>query len=165
MGMYRLKQRMTLTAAAAVLVPLTAACGSERAEGGSSAAGADKPPVTGVHWSVDSVTAGGRTHPAPADAHLRIGADGRAEGSLGCNRFGARATVDGDRVRLTDVTATEMGCDDTPAGFEETLARALTAGPLTAEADGDRLTLTTAGGDTVRLSEWRAGDASPHGTR
>ncbi|WP_320774746.1 META domain-containing protein [Streptomyces sp. CRN 30] len=36
---------------------------------------------------------------------------------------------------------------------EKSLARTLAAGPLTTEVDGDRLTLTTADGDTVGLSE------------
>ncbi len=47
--------------------------------------------------------------------------------------------------------------------FEETLSRTLTAGPLTTGADGDRLTLTTADGDTVRLSEQP--DAALYGTK
>ncbi|MEV5885409.1 META domain-containing protein [Streptomyces sp. NPDC052020] len=164
--MYRQKdkkrQRTTLAVAAAALLPLAAACGSERADGGSASAGAGRAPVTGVHWKIDSVTVDGATHRAPRRAHLRIEAGGRAEGSLGCNRFTARAAVDADRVRLSDATATEMACDDIPMAVEEALGRALTAGPLTTDADGDRLTLTTPGGDTVRLS--RAQDAPLYGT-
>ncbi|MEU0740041.1 META domain-containing protein [Streptomyces sp. NPDC006134] len=163
--MYRMKQRITLTVAAAALLPLAAACGSEKAGGGSASADAGKAPVTGVHWSVDSVTVDGTTHRAPDRAHVRIDAGGRAEGSLGCNRFSARAAVDGDRVRLSDATATEMACDDTPLAVEEALSRTLTAGPLTAEADagGDRLTLTAPDGDTVRLSKRQ--DAPLYGTQ
>ncbi|MFJ7338001.1 META domain-containing protein [Streptomyces sp. NPDC101110] len=158
--MDRQKQRITLTAAA-MLVPLMAACGSEKADGGSGSVGAGKP-VTGVRWSVDSVTADGRTQKAPTGAHVTID-KGRAEGSLGCNNFSAEATVDGDRVRLGKTRATEMACENKPMEFETTLARALSGQELTATVDDDRLTLTTERGDTVRLSE--AKDAPLAGTK
>ncbi|MFD5839601.1 META domain-containing protein [Streptomyces collinus] len=158
--MDRQKQRMTLTAAA-MLVPLMAACGSEKAGSGSGSVGADKP-VTGVRWSVDSVTADGRTQKAPTGAHVTID-KGRAEGSFGCNKFGADATVDGDRIRLSKTMATEMACENQPMAFEKTLARALSDQELKAKVDDDRLTLTTAGGDTVRLT--KAKDAPLAGTK
>ncbi|MFF7894953.1 META domain-containing protein [Streptomyces sp. NPDC007907] len=158
--MDRQKQRMTLTAAA-MLVPLMAACGSEQADGGSGSAGAGKP-VTGVRWSVDSVTADGRTQKAPAGAHVTFDR-GRAEGSLGCNNFSAEATVDGDRVRLGKTRATEMACENKPMEFETTLARALSDRELKATVDDGRLTLTSPRGDTVRLSE--AKDAPLAGTK
>ncbi|MET9777442.1 META domain-containing protein [Streptomyces sp. NPDC006367] len=163
--MYRQKQKqqrsMTLTVAAvAVLVPLAAACGSEKA-GGSGSVGAGTP-VTGVRWSIDSVTVDGTTHQAPDSARVRIDDGGEASGSTGCNTFGARATVDGDRVRLSDATFTEKGCTDTPAGFEKSLGHVLGA-ELTARAHGERLTLTTPDGDTVELSRER--DAPLYGTK
>ncbi|MER7894971.1 META domain-containing protein [Streptomyces sp. NPDC096046] len=157
--MDRQKQRMTLTAAA-MLVPLMAACGSETADGGSGSVGAERP-VTGVRWSVDSATANGRTQQAPAGAHMTI-EKGRAEGSFGCNHFSAEATVDGDRVRLGKTMATEMACENTSMAFEKTLARVLSDQELKAKVDGDRLTLTNTRGDTVRLTEAR--DAPLAGT-
>ncbi|MET9392028.1 META domain-containing protein [Streptomyces sp. NPDC006624] len=158
--MDRQKQRMTLTAAA-VLVPLMAACGSEKADSGSGSVGAGKP-VTGVRWSVDSVTADGRTQQAPTGAHVTL-EDGRAEGSLGCNTFSADAEVEGDRIRLGTTMATEMACENQPMAFEKSLARALSGQQLTARTHGDRLTLTTGRGDTVRLT--KAQDVKLDGTR
>ncbi|MZF87618.1 META domain-containing protein [Streptomyces sp. SID5643] len=158
--MDRQKQRMTLTAAA-MLVPLLAACGSEKAGGGSGSVGADKP-ITGVRWNVESVTADGRTQKAPSGAHVTLD-KGRAEGSLGCNTFSAEATVDGDRVRLGKTRATQMACEGTPVAFETTLVKAFSDQELTAKTDDDRLTLTTGRGDTVRLTE--AKDAPLAGTR
>ncbi|MFF6954441.1 META domain-containing protein [Streptomyces iakyrus] len=158
--MDRQKQRMTLTAAA-MLVPLMAACGSEKADGGSGSVGAERP-VTGVRWSVDSVTADGRTQQAPAGAHVTID-KGRAEGSFGCNKFSAEATVDGDRIRLSKTMATEMACENKPMAFEKTLARAFSDQELKAKVEDDRLTLTTGRGDTVRLTE--AKDAPLAGTK
>ncbi|GAB2733061.1 META domain-containing protein [Streptomyces bullii] len=155
---------MTL-AATAVLVPLLAACGSEQAGGGSGSvdAGTSDKPVTGVLWRVDTVTVDGTAHRAPADAHVTIGEGGRAEGSFGCNHFSARAAVDGDRIRLSDTTATGMACEKQPMDFERTLARTLVDGALKARGDGDRLTLTTDDGDTVRLT--RSEDAPLYGTQ
>ncbi|MFJ4816605.1 META domain-containing protein [Streptomyces sp. NPDC088801] len=158
--MDRQKQRMTLTAAA-MLVPLMAACGSEKADSGSGSVGAERP-VTGVRWSVDSVTADGRTQQAPAGAHVTIDKD-RAEGSFGCNNFSAEATVEGDRVRLGKTRATQMACENTPMAFEKTLARAFSDQELKAKVDDDRLTLTTGRGDTVRLT--KAKDAPLAGTK
>ncbi|WP_063764550.1 META domain-containing protein, partial [Streptomyces sp. NRRL S-481] len=131
------------------------------ADGGSTTVGAGKP-VTGVRWNVDSVTADGRTQKAPTGAHMTID-KGRAEGSFGCNNFGAEATVDGDRVRLSKTMATEMACENKPMAFEETLARTLSDQEFEARVDGDRLTLTTEQGDTVRLT--KAQDAPLSGTK
>ncbi|MET9083845.1 META domain-containing protein [Streptomyces sp. NPDC090075] len=134
---------MILTAATALLA---VACGSEK-DGSVTA----RQPVTGIDWTVDSVTVDGTTHRAPAHAHMRI-EDGRAAGSLGCNQFSATADVTDDRIRLTHTRTTRMACDDARMTFERALARALTAGPLGTAAEGKRLTLTTATGDRVQLS-------------
>ncbi|MEV7319778.1 META domain-containing protein [Streptomyces sp. NPDC093970] len=138
---------MVLTAAAALLA---VACGGERAGAGSGTV-SPRPPVTGVDWTVGSVTADGTTRPAPAHAHVRID-DGRAAGNLGCNQFSATARLTDDRVRLGNVRTTRMACDNARMTFERALARTLTAAALTIHADGGRLTLTTAGGDRVELS-------------
>ncbi|KOV51382.1 lipoprotein [Streptomyces sp. AS58] len=150
--MYRQTQRITLTAAL-VLAPLAAACGTEQA--GSTSADAQKP-LTGVHWTVDSVTVDGKKHDAPTDAHVTIDDSGRAQGNYGCNHFSAKAAFDGDRVRIGDATVTEMACEDAPMTFEETLARTLADGSLRTQVTNGRLTLTTDTGDTVRLSEEKA---------
>ncbi len=163
--MYRqTKQRSrTLTVAAvAALVPLAAACGSEKAGDGSGSVGAGQRPVTGVAWSIDSVTVDGTTHQAPDTARVSITDRGEAEGSTGCNTFSARADVADGSVRLSGAVFTERACDKTPVAFEKSLGRALTTGALTARNDGERLTLTTADGDTVRLS--REPDAPLDGT-
>ncbi len=148
--MYGLKQRMrrmTLTtAAAALLVPLAVACGSER---GVSVA--SQPPVTGIDWTVDSVTVDGTTHRAPARAHVKI-EDGRAAGSFGCNQFSATAQITDDQIRLSHARTTRMACDNARMTFERALARTLTAGPLTMKGEDGKLTLTADGGDRVQLS-------------
>ncbi|KOG30845.1 META domain-containing protein [Streptomyces resistomycificus] len=155
----RQKRRLALTATAAVaLVPFAAACGNEKADGGSVRAA---PAVTGVHWSVDSVTVDGTTHQAPADAHVEI-TDGKAAGNYGCNHFSAKAVVEGDGIRLSDPTSTGMACEDQPMAFERTLARTLAAGTLKTAVEDGHLTLTTEAGDRVELT--KAKDAPLYGT-
>jgi heat shock protein HslJ len=151
---YRYKQRMMVTAVA-VLVPLAAACGGEKADGeqpGSGAVSAEQP-VTGVRWNVDSVTVDGTTHRAPAGAHVEI-EDGKAAGNYGCNNFTAKVVVEGDSIRFTDSRSTRMACTGRPTAmdFERTLAGTLAEGALTTEVKGTTLTLATAAGDQVRLT-------------
>jgi heat shock protein HslJ len=159
--MYRQTHRITLTAAVLALLPLAAACGTEQA--GNRPAGAEVGGITGAHWAVDGVTVDGTRHDAPAGAYVTIDDSGKARGNYGCNHFNAQASFDGDRIRLADTSVTEMGCEDKPMKFEETLARTLADGPLKADVTKNRLTLTTDGGDTVRLSKVQ--DAPLLGTR
>ncbi|CAL9491604.1 META domain-containing protein [Streptomyces sp. enrichment culture] len=155
------RRRTALTAAALLLLPLTAACGTARAGTDSGSAGAEQR-IAGVRWDVDSVTAGGTTHRAPSDAHLTVDDGGRAEGNYGCNRLRGRAAFDGDRVTLT-IGITLMACPEPVMDFERHLADTLRNQPLTTRADGDRLTLTADDGTSVRLS--RAEHAPLRGTR
>ncbi|MGI5481989.1 META domain-containing protein [Streptomyces lavendofoliae] len=154
------KKQPYATAAAAALVPFLAlaltACGTQSGSGtgagdGSTSVRPDVP-VTGVHWTVESVTVDGRETAAPAGAHVRIDSKGRAKGNFGCNHFDARAAVEGDIVTLSDTGMTAIGCPEPLQGFEDALKSVLT-GKLKATLKDGRLTLTTAAGDTVRLGE------------
>ncbi|RST13794.1 META domain-containing protein [Streptomyces sp. WAC05374] len=155
-----LKKPPYLPGAAAALVPLLAlgltACGTQSGDGSGpgDGSGSVRPdvPVTGVHWTVESVTVDGRKTAAPAGAHVRIDPKGRAMGNFGCNHFNARATVDGDTVTLSDAAMTEMGCPEPLQGFEDALKSTLT-GKLKAELTDGKLTLTTPDGDAIRLGE------------
>ncbi|MEV7786630.1 META domain-containing protein [Streptomyces sp. NPDC088106] len=162
--MYRQKQqqRMTLTALAVLVVPLAAACGSEKA--GTGSATAETEPVTGIRWTIDSLTVDGATHRAPDGADLTLDEDGRATGSYGCNLFKGRVTFEGDRIRFGgDRETTLRACPEKIMDFESAVARALGDGALKTDVSDGRLTLTTGSGDTVRLS--RTEDSPLYGTR
>jgi heat shock protein HslJ len=164
--MFTQRSTSALLTAALPLVALTtvAACGNEKAPGTVKVGGA---PVAGVTWHVESVTVGGTTTKAPDGAYLKFVSDERVRGNYGCNDFDARAQVDDDSVDLGRSTTTLMLCaDKKQRDFEKTLARAL-ADRNTVKAHGDdRLTLTRANGDTVRLVEQPARpDAELVGTR
>ncbi|MFF4350651.1 META domain-containing protein [Streptomyces sp. NPDC001530] len=156
------KQRLTLTAL--TLLPLAVACGTEPGSaGGSGSVGANSSPVTGVHWTVDSLTVDGRTRQAPESAYLRIDADGRVSGNAGCNSFGSTATVKGDRVDFGEFQMTDMGCQKAPMTFEQNLSRTFADGTFTTKVKGDELTLTTDDGDRVNLTKEQ--DAPLYGTK
>ncbi|MGN9755456.1 META domain-containing protein [Streptomyces sp. SD31] len=149
------KQRLAAALTALALLPLAAACGSEDAGSDSVGAGASAS-VTGAYWAVDAVTVDGKKSAAPSNAHLRIADGGEVEGNLGCNNFGADAAFADSHVTFDKMQATEMACEGVPANFEQTLARTLSDGDLTAEVDGEKLTLTTADGDRVALTKEEA---------
>ncbi len=167
-------QRLTsvsLSLLTVTLLPLAAACGSEK-DGGSqtvgsgSGSGSAAAEVTGLHWTVDDLTVDGKKSEAPAGTYLKIDKNGEVGGNLGCNGFGADATVDGDKIALKEFLSTNMACGNDLMTFEGNLSEALQDGALTAQVKGDgsqQLTLTTKTGDTIHLTEEKP--ASLYGTK
>ncbi|CAM5479890.1 META domain-containing protein [Streptomyces atroolivaceus] len=155
-------QRMAVSVLAVLATLTLAACGTDPGTGAGSGESGDGsgtvrtgPPVTGVHWTVSSLTVDGKKTAAPAGAHVEIGSDGKATGSLGCNRFTAEAAVDGDKVTVGPGTTTEMACDEDVQAFEKAMGRAF-SGELRAavagRGDAKTLTLTTGAGDSIALT-------------
>ncbi|ATL28907.1 META domain-containing protein [Streptomyces formicae] len=160
--MHTQRLTLTLTALASAGLLLTA-CGTESgagSEGGSGGRSADTgQSVTGVRWNVESLTLGGKKHAAPDDAYLKIGKDGRAGGSYGCNHVGSDVSVDGDTLDFGKALMTKRACaDEDRMAFEKNLLRALGEGKFTAKVEGDRMTLTSAKGDHVTFT---SGPAEP----
>ncbi|WP_420034652.1 META domain-containing protein [Streptomyces sp. cg28] len=155
--------RLLLLAAlpVACLATLTA-CGDEKAPGSVKVGGA---PVTGVHWTVRSMTVDGTTTEAPRGTYLEFVSDQRVRGNYGCNRFDARATVTDASVALDRSVTTKMYCEDTKQrAFEKKLARALAAeNTVKTAGDDSRLTLTGPDGATISLVKQR--DAALVGTK
>ncbi|MEV7105932.1 META domain-containing protein [Streptomyces atroolivaceus] len=155
-------QRMAVSVLAVLATLTLAACGTDPGTGAGSGDSGDGsgtvrtgPPVTGVHWTVSSLTVDGKKTAAPAGAHVEIGSDGKATGSLGCNRFTAEAAVDGDKITVGPGTTTEMACDEDVQAFEKAMGRAF-SGELRAavagRGDAKTLTLTTGAGDSIALT-------------
>ncbi|MFJ6611313.1 META domain-containing protein [Streptomyces sp. NPDC091289] len=150
-------QRMTLSVSVLALLAL-AACGTESGSGSGKGSGdggdtvRSDVPVTGVAWSVDSVTVGGKKTEAPEGARLEIDPKGRAKAHFGCNHISVDARVKGDRITLGKPVTTQMACEESIEKFEKAAIDAM-GGEHTAKLSGDRLTLTTESGDTMALSE------------
>ncbi|MFJ7414531.1 META domain-containing protein [Streptomyces sp. NPDC098077] len=153
-------QRMTLSVSVLALLTL-AACGTESGSGSGSGDGGDTVqsdvPVTGVAWSVDSVTVGGKKTEAPEGARMEIDPKGRATADFGCNHIGVDARVEGDRITLGKPVTTQMACDEDIEKFEKAAIDAM-GGELTAKLSGEKLTLTKEGGHTMELSEEKPAD-------
>lgn len=169
------QRRAALALLTLAVLPLAAACGSEK-DGGSQTVGSGSgsgsgsesgtSDVVGVHWSVDDLTVDGKKSAAPAGAYLQIAKNGEVSGNYGCNSFGATAKVDGDAIDLGQARSTDMACEKDRMTFEGTFSKALTGGTLTAQVKGDgeeRLTLTTKTGETIHLTEEKA--AALYGTK
>ncbi|UFQ16678.1 MULTISPECIES: META domain-containing protein [Streptomyces] len=154
--MHTQRLTLTLTALASAGLLLTA-CGTESGAGSETGSGGRSvqpgPPLTGVRWTVDSLTLDGKKYEAPGDAHLKIGKDGRAGGSFGCNSVGADVTIKGDTVEFGEPLLTKRACtDENRMRFEKSVLRALGKEKLTAKVDGARMTLTTAKGDRMAFT-------------
>jgi heat shock protein HslJ len=102
-------------------------------------------PLTGTTWVADTVIEGDAASSVPADPKvwLKI-ADGKVQGSDGCNGFGGTAAVEPGTITFSGVASTLIGCiDRSPAN---PVIHELVKGKVSYQLDGDRLTLTTAGG-------------------
>lgn len=114
-------------------------------------------PLTGTTWIADTVIAGDAASSVPADPKvwLKI-ADGKVQASDGCNGIGGTATIEPATITFSGVASTLVGCvDRSPAG---PAIHALVTGKVSYELDGERLTLTTAGGAGLGF---RAESATP----
>ncbi|WP_267245415.1 META domain-containing protein [Streptomyces sp. PR69] len=148
-----MRKQLSLPAAvlAAVLSVALTACGNDPGSGPGGSSVSEGPVLTGIRWSVESVTVDGEKTANPTGAHVTFTDEGRAEGNYGCNRFGADVTVEGDTVTVGRGVMTEIGCEKPVMRFEELLSKAF-SGTLTAAVDDGRLTLTTRQGDTIALT-------------
>ncbi|MET9609691.1 META domain-containing protein [Streptomyces sp. NPDC006512] len=122
---------------------------------GSTIAMSSKPPVPDAplvasQWIVDSLISGESASSLDAEAagkaRFTLAADGAASGSLGCNRFSAKATVDGPSVTFGPLTATRMACEGPTGEVERTLTALFGSGPLAWKIQGQSLTLTAPDG-------------------
>ncbi|MFJ4971901.1 META domain-containing protein [Streptomyces sp. NPDC088755] len=152
-------QRMAVSVSVLALLTL-AACGTESGSGSGGDSGdtaQSDVPVTGVAWSVDSVTVGGEKTEAPEGSRLEIDPKGRAKAGFGCNHISADAQVQGDRITFGKPVSTQMACEETTEKAEKAALAAMD-GELTAKLSGKKLTLTAEDGDTMALSEEKAAD-------
>ncbi|KOU75298.1 MULTISPECIES: META domain-containing protein [Streptomyces] len=107
-------------------------------------------PLTTVEWTVQSLISGESVSSLPAGAagtaRFTVAADLSVSGTLGCNRFSAQVTRDGDRLTFGPLTTTRMACDGPAGEVEQKLTDLLASGPLVSRIEGRRLTLTAADG-------------------
>jgi heat shock protein HslJ len=74
--------------------------------------------------------------------------EGTVEGLGGCNGYGGKVTVSGDQITFTEIVRTMMACEGGVTELENTYIAALESAQRF-ELTEDRLTITTANGDTL----------------
>lgn len=103
-------------------------------------------PLVATVWTVDSLLGAGTASSLPSGAQgkarFTVGADGSASGSLGCNRFNAKATVEGPSITFGPLTTTRMACTGPEGQVERTLTELFGSGRLDWRIQGDTLELT-----------------------
>ncbi|MFJ7590798.1 META domain-containing protein [Streptomyces sp. NPDC097617] len=107
-------------------------------------------PLTTTPWTVESLVSGATSASLPAEAagksQFTIAPDLAVSGNLGCNRFSAKATVEGSTVSFGPLTATRMACEGPVGEVERALTELFGSGPLTSKIEGRTLTLTAPDG-------------------
>ncbi|WP_037634023.1 META domain-containing protein [Streptomyces katrae] len=124
------------------------------ADGSTIAMSAEPPtpdaPLTTTAWTVTSLVSGQSASSVPAEAAGRavftLSADLAASGSLGCNRFSAKATGDGAQLTFGPLTTTRMACEGPVGELERKLTELFAESPLTWSVEGGTLTLTAPDG-------------------
>jgi heat shock protein HslJ len=131
------------TAIAAALLVTTAACGG----GPGTAADTDDP---GGDWVLVEGTHGGEPVPIVDGYDITLSVDDEQwGGTAACNSYGATGTVDGDRLELDELHATEMACEEEGVMDSESAYLAAVAQVDRYRRDGGVLTLV---GDGVELT-------------
>ncbi|MGW5344286.1 META domain-containing protein [Streptomyces sp. HUAS TT3] len=140
-------------AAVLALAAATTACAD-----GSGPAGTTPGPGFSGSWSVERLTAGGRTLTAPPAAHLVVEPSGarkaEAKGNYGCNGFTAAVTYEDGSARsavtVTPGSSTAMACEHME--FETAFAELLKGRLEVRRESADRLVLTSPGAGTIELT-------------
>jgi len=150
---------------AALVLLAAAGCGDRT--GATSSEETSSEGLLGRTFLSESVTEDG----APRDLvegtriSLEFGEDGQLVALAGCNHLLADVTVRDDRLEITGVGSTEMGCDEERHEQDQWLSGFLSSSPAWA-LDGDRLTLTSGATEIVLLDRRVADPDRPlEGTR
>lgn len=107
------------------------------------------PAIAGVEWSVEAIA--GIDDLGGAAPTLFIGTDGSAGGHGGCNRFFARASLDGESLAFAEIGSTFMACAPEVMRVEQAYFAALAAVSAWRIDEGGLLLLDDAGEELARL--------------
>jgi heat shock protein HslJ len=114
----------------------------------TACAGENTASVEGT-WKL--VSYGDPANPTPAAPDIDTSIefkDGQVTGNVGCNGFGGKYEVDGNKITFSEVASTLMFCEG-PAGDQEFGTLAVLRESATYVLDGDMLTITSGDGSAV----------------
>jgi heat shock protein HslJ len=100
--------------------------------------------LVGRTWTLNSMIAGDSASSVPAGvtASITFKADGRVDVLFGCNDGGGNYSVDGDKIRITELATTLMLCQQPNMSVELAMTQVLQSMELTYAIDANSLTLT-----------------------
>lgn len=149
---------IVLAATALLALPL-AACGDDdsSAQAQDDPAGLSLDDLSGKVYATATVDG----HPLVDETVVRLGfTDDQVSVDAGCNHMTGTAALDGDRLTVSNLRGTEIGCEQDRADQDTWISGFLTGGP-TLSLDGDTLTLTE--GDVSMALAGQAVDPTPTG--
>jgi len=115
----------------------------------TACSGSGSASISGAWKLVSYGPASNLTPAAPGvETSIEFGSDGNLSANVGCNGFGGDFKVDGDTITFSQMMSTMMFCEG-PVGEQETAALAVFQGSATFILDGDTMTITSAGGNSV----------------
>lgn len=127
--------RMLLATAMLLLIT---GCGGTAPGDGSNA----ERSLEGGTWVLTDGSVDGRAVTVPDDTRVSLTVDGEHAGGIAaCNHYGATIDLDGTRVAVTQMSATDMGCGPAATEAQERFLEGLRRVD-TATRQGDRLQLT-----------------------
>jgi heat shock protein HslJ len=143
--------RLRTSAAALALAAVLAGCGA--VDQGAASLPTDQPGPRGTFLSTE-VTEDGkpRVLAERTRVNLRFTDDGRLLATAGCNSLSGPVAVRGDRLVVSDLAMTDMGCDTARHDQDTWLAKVLRDGPSW-RRDGENLVLTAGGTQIVLAPE------------
>lgn len=111
-------------------------------------------PLEGTRWEIDSIIAGpgpdGSVSSFPGDDAFLMFEEGSLEGFTGCNQLSGNYELDGNQLRFSEVTQTDVACEPAVMAGEEAVVTVVTA-TVTVEIEAARLWLTTEDGSGLGL--------------
>jgi heat shock protein HslJ len=110
--------------------------------------------LAGTTWTL--VSYGDAASPTAAatgvETSLTFNKDGTVGGNMGCNGFGGDYSVKGETITFGNLISTMMACEE-PRMSQETATFSIMNGDVAFAIDGSTLTLTTADGRVMVLSQ------------
>jgi heat shock protein HslJ len=110
--------------------------------------------LAGTSWTL--VSYGDAANPTAAaagvDTSLTFNKDGTVGGNMGCNGFGGDYSVQGETITFGNLISTMMACDE-PRMSQENTTFSVMNGDVAYTIEGSTLTLTTADGRVMVLSQ------------
>ena len=133
--------------ALSALVILLTACGSGSSSPGGGNESGDR--LNGTSWVLASIDGAAAV---PGVAATAIFANGQVSGSGGCNSYGGKYEVRGNKLTTSEIVSTMMACADQSTMDQEAAFLGALGKAETFKITSDKLEITTSDGKTMAFT-------------